>query len=288
MFVNNSSSMFVSIIFLYQYQLICTDLFVIEPELVYTLHRAIFWMGKSFRTQISTLERDEDDIYKQSNWNLGIALTNNFTFFIFRYSYLSVVLHVLHFGTLSWDFQPDNLSVMNTTLIWPKSGAAVWSRRGTAAVAAEFKFEFHSGFSCRDRRTFKWEGKHRCCRSLQWLLKSWCGEEREVRDNVWHGECCSMQPTSQGDWLLWGGWWSIYQSLLQRQSPLCTNPTNFFKVQGTPPDERKRRERMASLAAAQEAGILLLTPFAASPRLEFARIKLGQYGVRRLIVRNPG
>ena len=61
-----------------------------------------------------------------------------------------------------------------------------------------------------------------------------------------------------------------------------------FKVQGTPPDERKRRERMASLAAAQEAGILLLTPFAASPRLEFARIKLGQYGVRRLIVRNPG
>ena len=73
-----------------------------------------------------------------------------------------------------------------------------------------------------------------------------------------------------------------------RQPPLCTNPTNFFKVQGTPPGERKRRERMASLAAAQEAGILLLTPFAASPRLEFARIKLGQYGVRRLIVRNPG
>ena len=61
-----------------------------------------------------------------------------------------------------------------------------------------------------------------------------------------------------------------------------------FKVQGTPPDERKRRERMTSLAAAQEAGVLLLTPFAASPRLEFARIKLGQYGVRRLIVRNPG
>ena len=34
--------------------------------------------------------------------------------------------------------------------------------------------------------------------------------------------------------------------------------------------------------------ILLLTPFAASPRLEFDRIKLGQSGVRRLIVRNPG
>ena len=30
------------IIFLYQYQLICTDLFVIEPELGNTLHRAIF------------------------------------------------------------------------------------------------------------------------------------------------------------------------------------------------------------------------------------------------------
>ena len=42
------------------------------------------------------------------------------------------------------------------------------------------------------------------------------------------------------------------------------------------------------MAAAQEAGILLLTPFAASPRLEFDRIKLGQRGVRRLIVRNPG
>ena len=72
------------------------------------------------------------------------------------------------------------------------------------------------------------------------------------------------------------------------QPPPGFNPINFFKVQGTPPDERKRRERMTSLAAAQEAGILLLTPFAASPRLEFDRIKLGQYGVRRLIVRNPG
>ena len=66
-----------------------------------------------------------------------------------------------------------------------------------------------------------------CCRSLQWLLKSWGGEGREVQDDVWHGECCSMQPTSQGNWLLWGGWCSIYQSLLQRQPPLCTNPTNF-------------------------------------------------------------
>jgi hypothetical protein len=45
---------------------------------------------------------------------------------------------------------------------------------------------------------------------------------------------------------------------------------------------------MASLAAAQEPGVLLLTPFTTSPRLEFDRIKLGQSGVRRLIVRNPG
>ena len=45
---------------------------------------------------------------------------------------------------------------------------------------------------------------------------------------------------------------------------------------------------MLMLAAAQEPGILMLTPFAASPRLEFDRIKLGQSGVRRLVVRNPG
>ena len=73
----------------------------------------------------------------------------------------------------------------------------------------------------------------------------------------------------------------------QSTTPLALTP-QFLKVKGTPPDERKRRERMTNLAAAQEAGILLLTPFAASPRLEFDRIKLGQYGVRRLIVRNPG
>ena len=76
-------------------------------------------------------------------------------------------------------------------------------------------------------------------------------------------------------------------ALLDLNHPFALTPKTF-KVQGTPPDERKRRKRMASLAAAQEAGILLLTPFAASPRLEFDRIKLGQYGVRRLIVRNPG
>ena len=42
------------------------------------------------------------------------------------------------------------------------------------------------------------------------------------------------------------------------------------------------------MAAAQEPGVLLLTPFTASPRIEFDRIKLGSSGVRRLLVRNPG
>ena len=69
----------------------------------------------------------------------------------------------------------------NTTSGWPKSGTlAVWSLSGRAAVAAEFKFEFHSGFSCRrDGWTFKRgekTGLFRYCRSLQWLLKCWGGE----------------------------------------------------------------------------------------------------------------
>ena len=67
-----------------------------------------------------------------------------------------------------------------------------------------------------------------------------------------------------------------------------TQPNPSLQVKGTPPDERRRRERRESLAAAQEPGVLLLTPFTASPRIEFDRIKLGSSGVRRLLVRNPG
>ena len=84
------------------------------------------------------------------------------------------------------------------------------------------------------------------------------------------------------------GYFEVGQKSLLFSTIIACTQNGQTQVQGTPPDERKRRERMASLAAAQEAGILLLTPFAASPRLEFDRIKLGQSGVRRLIVRNPG
>ena len=84
------------------------------------------------------------------------------------------------------------------------------------------------------------------------------------------------------------GYFEVGQKSLLFSTTIAFTQNGQNQVQGTPPDERKRRERMASLAAAQEAGILLLTPFAASPRLEFDRIKLGQSGVRRLIVRNPG
>ena len=45
---------------------------------------------------------------------------------------------------------------------------------------------------------------------------------------------------------------------------------------------------MAEEVAKDTPEILLLTPFASSPKLEFDRIKLGRSGVRKLLIRNPG
>ena len=56
----------------------------------------------------------------------------------------------------------------------------------------------------------------------------------------------------------------------------------------TPPDEKRRREIAAEEAAKENAEILLLTPFAARPTIDFDRVKLGRSGVRKLIIRNPG
>ena len=61
-----------------------------------------------------------------------------------------------------------------------------------------------------------------------------------------------------------------------------------MQVHRTPPDERKRAEKAARLAASQEVSILLLTPFTAIPRISFDKIKLGSSAVRQLVVRNPG
>ena len=56
----------------------------------------------------------------------------------------------------------------------------------------------------------------------------------------------------------------------------------------TPPEEKKRLEKAAKLAASQEVSVLLLTPFTAIPRISFDKIKLGSSAVRQLVVRNPG
>ena len=45
---------------------------------------------------------------------------------------------------------------------------------------------------------------------------------------------------------------------------------------------------MAEEVAKETPEILLLTPFASSPKLEFDRIKLGRSGIRKLMIRNPG
>ena len=45
---------------------------------------------------------------------------------------------------------------------------------------------------------------------------------------------------------------------------------------------------MAEEVAKDTPEILILTPFASSPKLEFDRIKLGKSGVRKLLIRNPG
>ena len=59
-------------------------------------------------------------------------------------------------------------------------------------------------------------------------------------------------------------------------------------MERTPPEEKRRRERAAEEAAKNTPEILLLTPFASSPKIEFDRVKLGRSGVRRLLIRNPG
>ena len=45
---------------------------------------------------------------------------------------------------------------------------------------------------------------------------------------------------------------------------------------------------MAEEVAKDTPEILILTPFASSPKLEFDRIKLGKSGIRKLLIRNPG
>ena len=45
---------------------------------------------------------------------------------------------------------------------------------------------------------------------------------------------------------------------------------------------------MAEEVAKDTTEILILTPFASSPKLEFDRIKLGKSGIRKLLIRNPG
>ena len=67
---------------------------------------------------------------------------------------------------------------------------------------------------------------------------------------------------------------------------LMINP--YVQVERTPPDEKRRREKAAEVAAKENVEILLLTPFASSPKIEFERIKLGKSGVRKLLIRNPG
>ena len=59
-------------------------------------------------------------------------------------------------------------------------------------------------------------------------------------------------------------------------------------MERTPPEEKRRREKLAEEVAKDTPEILLLTPFASSPKLEFDRIKLGRSGVRKLLIRNPG
>jgi len=63
---------------------------------------------------------------------------------------------------------------------------------------------------------------------------------------------------------------------------------SFFEVQRTPPDEKRKREKAAEEAAKEKVEILLLTPFASRPTVEFERVKLGKSGVRKLLIRNPG
>ena len=61
-----------------------------------------------------------------------------------------------------------------------------------------------------------------------------------------------------------------------------------FKIHRTPPEEKRRADKAAQLAASQEVSILLLTPFTSTPRISFDKIKLGSSAVRQLIVKNPG
>jgi hypothetical protein len=55
----------------------------------------------------------------------------------------------------------------------------------------------------------------------------------------------------------------------------------------TPPEEARRRQRVAEEAAAAEMSVLVLAPFNAFPTVSFEGVKLGSAAVRRLCVRNP-
>merc|ERR1719244_498592 len=58
------------------------------------------------------------------------------------------------------------------------------------------------------------------------------------------------------------------RTLTASHSLVSSEQLSFFEVNRTPPDEKKRKEKAAQLAAEQTPEFLMLTPFTSTPKVE--------------------